>query len=290
MGLNDILTLITALLIAWSCSLLGCFLVLRKVVMVGDAISHSVLPGIVIAYLISTKFDSIFILIGAAIFGVFTTFLIDFFHKKLKLQEDSSIGITFTWLFAAGVILISLFGDGNADLDQDCVLFGELGTSFLDKVIYHGRLFGTRSMLMILPVFIIVVLFVVFGFKGLQIISFHQEYAKSKGINVSFWHYTFMSLVSITTVMSFESVGAILVVGLLVIPPATAYLLVNKLPSMLFVSCIISTIACFVGYYLSIIFDVSLSSMIIVTVGSLFMLVLAYIKIRFQVQKTVELK
>lgn len=290
MGLNDILTLITALLIAWSCSLLGCFLVLRKVVMVGDAISHSVLPGIVIAYLISTKFDSIFILIGAAIFGVFTTFLIDFFHKKLKLQEDASIGITFTWLFAVGVILISFFGDGNADLDQDCVLFGELGTSFLDKIIYHGRLFGTRSMLMILPVFIIVVLFVVFGFKGLQIISFHQEYAKSKGINVSFWHYTFMSLVSITTVMSFESVGAILVVGLLVIPPATAYLLVNKLPSMLFVSCIISTIACFVGYYLSIIFDVSLSSMIIVTAGSLFMLVLVFIKIRFQVQRTVELK
>ena len=290
MGLNDILTLITALLIAWSCSLLGCFLVLRKVVMVGDAISHSVLPGIVIAYLISTKFDSIFILIGAAIFGVFTTFLIDFFHKKLKLQEDASIGITFTWFFAAGVSLISLFGDGNADLDQECVLFGELGTSFLDKIIYHGRLFGTRSMLMILPVFIVVVLFVVFGFKGLQIISFHQEYAKSKGVNVSFWHYTFMSLVSITTVMSFESVGAILVVGLLVIPPATAYLLVNKLPSMLFVSCIISTIACFVGYYLSIIFDVSLSSMIIVTAGSLFMLVLGFIKIRFQVQKTVELK
>jgi len=91
-------------------------------------------------------------------------------------------------------------------------------------------------------------------------------------------------------VMSFESVGAILVVGLLVIPPATAYLLVNKLPSMLFVSCIIATIACFVGYYLSIIFDVSLSSMIIVTAGSLFMLVLGFIKIRFQVQKTVELK
>ena len=288
--MNDILTLITALLIAWSCSLLGCFLVLRKVVMVGDAISHSVLPGIVIAYLISSQFDSFFILIGAAIFGVFTTFIIDFFHKKLKLQEDASIGITFTWLFALGVILIALFTEGNTDLDQDCVLFGELGTSFLDKIIYQDRLFGTRSILMILPVFIVVVLFVVFGFKGLQIISFHQEYAKSKGINVSFWHYTFMSLVSITTVMSFESVGAILVVGLLVIPPATAYLLVNKLPSMLFVSCIISTIACFVGDYLSILFDVSLSSMIIVTAGSLFILVLGFIKIRVQMQNTVELK
>ncbi len=280
MGINDILTLITALLIAWSCSLLGCFLVLRKVVMVGDAISHSVLPGIVIAYLISTKFDSVFILMGAAIFGVFTTFIIDFFHKKLKLQEDASIGITFTWLFALGVILISLFTEGNADLDQDCVLFGELGTSFLDKIIYEGRLYGTRSMILILPVFIVVLLFVVFGFKGLQIMSFHEDYAKSKGINTSFWHYSFMSLVSITTVMSFESVGAILVVGLLVIPPATAYLLVNKLPSMLLVSCAIASIACFLGYYLSFELDVSLSSMIIVTAGGLFILVLIFKKIK----------
>ncbi len=280
MGINDILTLITALLIAWSCSLLGCFLVLRKVVMVGDAISHSVLPGIVIAYLISTKFDSVFILMGAAIFGVFTTFIIDFFHKKLKLQEDASIGITFTWLFALGVILISLFTEGNADLDQDCVLFGELGTSFLDKIIYEGRLYGTRSMILILPVFIVVLLFVVFGFKGLQIMSFHEDYAKSKGINTSFWHYSFMSLVSITTVMSFESVGAILVVGLLVIPPATAYLLVNKLPSMLLVSCAIASIVCFLGYYLSFELDVSLSSMIIVTAGGLFILVLIFKKIK----------
>lgn len=287
MGINDKLTLITALLIAWSCSLLGCFLVLRKVVMVGDAISHSVLPGIVIAYLISTRFDSVFILIGAAVFGVFTTFIIDFFHKKLKLQEDASIGITFTWLFALGVILIALFTDGNADLDQDCVLFGELGTSFLDKVIYEGRLFGTRSILKILPVFILVLLFIVSGFKGLQIISFHEEYAKSKGINVNFWHYTFMSLVSIITVMSFESVGVILVVGLLVIPPASAYLLVSKLRQMLWLSCAISSISCLFGYYLSIKLDVSVSSMIIVTAGSVFIVILMIKKFTNSLKKKV---
>ncbi len=276
MGINDLLTLITALLIAWSCSLLGCFLVLRKAVMVGDAISHSVLPGIVIAYLVSSNFNSVFMLIGAAFFGVFTTVIIDFFHKKLKLQEDASIGITFTWLFALGVILIALFTDGNADLDQDCVLFGELGTTFLDKIIYNGRLFGTRSMLMILPVFIIVVSFVVFGFKGLQILSFHEEFAKSKGINVNFWHYSFMALVSITTVMSFESVGAVLVVGLLVIPPATSYLMVERLIPMLWLSCLFSTISCFLGYCASIYFDVSISSMIVVTSGAIFNLVINY--------------
>lgn len=286
MGVNDILTLITALLIAWSCSLLGCFLVLRKVVMVGDAISHSVLPGIVIAYLVSSNFNSVFMLIGAAIFGVFTTVIIDFFHKQLKLQEDASIGITFTWLFALGVILISVFTDGNADLDQDCVLFGELGTTFLDKIIYNGRLYGTRSSMMILPVFICIVLFVRFGFKGLQLLSFHEEFAKSKGINVSFWHYSFMALVSITTVMSFESVGAILVVGLLVIPPATSYLLVDRLVPMLWLSCVLSTIACFIGYYASIYFDVSISSMIIVVAGILFVLVLIYKRLKTLFKKT----
>ena len=275
-GINDVLTILTALLIAWSCSLLGCFLVLRKVVMVGDAISHSVLPGIVIAFLVSSNFHSPLLLIGAAFFGVLTTVFIDFFHKKLKLQEDASIGITFTWLFALGIILIALFTDGNTDLDQDCVLFGELGTTFLDKVIYDGRLFGTRSMLMILPVFFIVVLFTVLGFKGLQILSFNEEFAKSKGINVTFWHYTFMTLVSLTTVMSFESVGAILVVGLFVIPPATAYLLTDKLRNMLWFSCILATISCIVGYFLSIYLDVSISSMIIVFAGFLFILILIF--------------
>lgn len=291
MGINDFLTLATALLIAWSCSLLGCFLVLRKIVMVGDAISHSVLPGIVIAYLVSNQFNSVFILIGAAIFGVFTTFIIDFFHKKLKLQEDASIGVTFTWLFAVGVILIALFTEGNTDLDQDCVLFGELGTTFLDKIVYGGRLYGTRSMWMILPVFVITVLFVTLGLKGLQIISFHKEYAKSKGINVNFWHYSFMSLVSITTVMSFESVGAILVVGLLVIPPATAYLLSNKLIPMMWLSCLLSTISCVGGYFLSIQLDVSASSMIIVFSGIIFIIVLIVnvIKNRFRRNISLEL-
>jgi manganese/zinc/iron transport system permease protein len=279
MGTNDILTLITALLIAWSCSLLGCFLVLRKVVMVGDAISHSVLPGIVIAYLVTTNYNSFFILIGAALFGVFTTFIIDFFHRKLKLQEDASIGVTFTWLFALGVILIAVFTDGNADIDQDCVLFGELGTAFLDKVIFNGRLYGTRSIWMILPVFVLVLLFITKGFKGLQLTSFHQEYAKARGVSVHFWHYAFMSLVSITTVMSFESVGAILVVGLLVIPPASAYLLTSKLQYLLLLSCGFSTLACVLGYFFSYRLDVSLSSMIIVTAGALFLLSLLVRKI-----------
>ena len=273
MGFNDFLNLATVLLIAWSCSLLGAFLVLRKAVMVGDAISHSVLPGIAIAYIVSQSFDSYFILIGAAIFGVFTTFIIDFFHKKLKLQEDASIGITFTWLFALGIIIISLFTAKNTDLDQDCVLFGDLGISFLDKVFINGRFYGTRSMLMILPVFILIIMFFTKGWKGLQITSFDLEYAKSKGVNVSYWHYAFMFLVSVTTVMSFESVGAVLVVGLLSIPPATAFLISEKLKQLMMLSCVFATVSCVLGVYGSIYYDVTMSSSIVVVSGILFIIV-----------------
>ena len=272
-GINDFLNLITVLLIAWSCSLLGSFLVLRKIVMVGDAISHSVLPGIAIAYVFSQSFDSYFILLGAAIFGVFTTVIIDFFHKKLKLQEDASIGITFTWLFALGVIIISLFTEKNTDLDQDCVLFGDLGISFLDKIIVGGLFFGTRSMWMILPIFFIILIFILKGWKGLQIMSFDLEYAKSKGVNISFWHYAFMLLVSVTTVMSFESVGAILVVGLLSIPPATAFLVSEKLNKLLVLSCVFSTLACVLGTLGSVYFDVTMSSSIVVVSGGIFVAV-----------------
>lgn len=265
--LNDLLNVATALLIAWTCSLLGVFLVLRKMVMVGDAISHSVLPGIVIAFLVGTYSSSSLILIGAALFGVFTTVIIDFMYRKLKLQEDASIGITFTWLFALGVILIALFADGNTHIDKDCVLFGELGLTFLDKVIVGNRLLGTRSILSLLPLFLLVLLFVIKGFKGFQIHAFQSEYAKSKGISSNFWHYSLMTLVSLVTVLSFESVGAILVVGFLVVPPATAYLMTGDLKKMHVYAVVVSTFDVVVGYGIALKFNFSISPTIISTAG-----------------------
>ena len=100
MTTNDFYIILTASLVSTSCALLGCYLILRKMAMVGDAISHAVLPGIVIAFLISGSRDSVTMLLGAGLIGVITTFLIEFLHKKAKLQTDASIGVTFTWLFA----------------------------------------------------------------------------------------------------------------------------------------------------------------------------------------------
>jgi len=270
--LNDILNLTTALLIAWSCSLLGVFLVLRKMVMVGDAISHSVLPGIVIAYLVGSQTQSGFVMIGAAVFGVLTTIIIDFLYRKLKLQEDASIGLTFTWLFALGVLLISFFANGNVDLDQECVLFGELGLTFLDKIIINGRLYGTKSIATLLPAFLFVLVFVIRGFKGFQLNSFQSEFGLTKGINAGFWHFALMGMVSVVTVLSFESVGAILVVGFLVVPPATAYLLSNNLKKMHLLSLLIGTFNVVTGYLLALEFNVSISPTIITISGLVFFL------------------
>ncbi len=286
LNLNDILNISTALLIAWSCSMLGVFLVLRKLVMVGDAISHSVLPGIVIAFLVGSFSSSSLILIGAAVFGVLTTIIIDFMYRKLKLQEDASIGLTFTWLFALGVILISVFADGNTHIDKDCVLFGELGLTFLDKVVVGGRLFGTKSILMLLPLFVIVTVFVVKGFKGFKIHAFQSEYAQTKGIAVNFWHYALMTLVSLVTVLSFESVGAILVVGFLVVPPATAYLLTGDLRKMHFISILIATIDVFVGYLIAVKMNYAISPTIITTAGAVLFLTVIFTRVKRSIKLT----
>ncbi len=280
--LNDILNILTALLIAWSCSLLGVFLVLRKMVMVGDAISHSVLPGIVIAYLVGSQTQSSLVLIGAAIFGVLTTIIIDFLYRKLKLQEDASIGLTFTWLFAFGVLLISFFAQGNVDLDQECVLFGELGLAFLDKIIIDGRLYGTKSIATLLPAFLLVLMFVVRGFKGFQLNAFQAEFAQTKGIKTGFWHFALMGMVSVVTVLSFESVGAILVVGFLVVPPATAYLLVNDLKRLHIFSLCIATLNILMGYFLALKLNVSISPTIITVSGVVFFLTFVFKTTKFR--------
>lgn len=284
---QDIFTIGTGILVALCCSLLGCFLVLRKMVMVGEAISHSVLPGIVLAYLVTTTRNILPMMIGAAILGVLTTVLIEFFVKKAKVQKDASIGVTFTWLFAIGVLMLSLFTGGNVDIDQECILFGEIGYVFLEEV-QLGSLTITRSIATLFPLFLIVLAFIIWGYKGFAITSFNEEYAKAIGIGANKWNYILMGLVSITTVFSFEAVGAVLVVGLLVIPPATAYLLTSNLRRMMVLSSIISVVSVVLGYYAAIWLESSISGAMVVVAGSILFIVLIIVKIRNRMVKKVD--
>lgn len=263
-------------LIAISCGLLGCYLVLRKMAMVGDAISHAVLPGIVLAYLLSGSRDTLPMLLGAAILGVLTTVLIELFYKKARLQVDASIGITFTWLFAIGIILISLFA-GQVDLDQDCVLYGEIAYVPLDLWISGSGLnMGPRTVWIASVLLLIILFFIWRGYKGLFITTFNEEFAKALGIGVAFWHYALMGAVSLTTVVSFESVGAILVVAFLIVPPATAYLLSNQLKKMLWLTALFAILSSTGGYYLAASINGSIAGAMATVAGLLFLIVWAF--------------
>lgn len=268
--------ILVASLVAISCSLLGCYLVLRKMAMVGDAISHAVLPGIVIAYLISNTFNSLAMLAGAMALGILSTFLIEFFHRKGNLQTDASIGVTFTWLFAVGVVMLSFYA-GEVDLDQECVLYGEIALVPFDTLITSsGQSLGPRALWIISPVLLAILLFIGVGYKGLQLTTFDGAYAALTGVSVLLWHYALMAMVSAVTVASFELVGAILVVAFLIVPPATAYLLTRQLKTMLWLAVIIS-IACAVGgYYLASWINGSIAGAMATVAGFLFILALIF--------------
>lgn len=268
--MNAFQIILAGSLVAISCGLLGCFLILRRMAMVGDAISHAVLPGIVIAFMLTGSRDSVTMLIGAGLIGIFTTFLIEFFHTKGKLQTDASIGVTFTWLFAIGVILISVFA-GKVDLDQECVLYGEIAYVPLDLWITDsGTIMGPRVIYISATVLVILLAFIGFGYKELFLTTFDPAYASAIGISTVLWHYLLMGAVSLTTVASFEAVGAILVVALLIAPPATAYLLVDDFKKMMILTSILGVVVSISGYYLAAWLDGSIAGAMASIAGLLF--------------------
>tara|TARA_B110000467_G_C18247375_1_gene438239 strand:- start:339 stop:1118 length:780 start_codon:yes stop_codon:yes gene_type:complete len=244
--------------------------------MIGDAISHAVLPGIVIAFLFSGSLDSVPMLIGAATFGIITTYLIETFNKKGGLQKDASIGITFTWLFAIGVILISLYAD-DVHIDQDCVLFGEIAYVALEPLTsYIPGISAPNTVWVLGIVMLLIIAMIIIGYKGLLLTTFDPSFAASMGVSTVVWHYLLMSAVSVTTVVSFESVGAILVVSLLIAPAATAYLITDQLPKMLLISALVGVISSFGGYYLAVWLDASVAAAIATVLGIEFTLVFLF--------------
>ncbi|MCB9223477.1 MAG: metal ABC transporter permease [Crocinitomicaceae bacterium] len=269
--MNDFWIILTASLVAINASVLGVFLVLRKMSMMGDAISHAVLPGIVVAYYFSGDRTSPLMLLGAALTGLITAFLIDWLAKKVKIQGDASIGITYTLLFAVGMIMISGWFKGNVDIDLDCVLYGDIAMINLDKIIVDQNLYlGPRAFYVELVAGLIIFLFVILGFRGFKLLSFDEDYGLALGINMNFWHYLMMGLVSLVTVVSFEVVGAVLVIGFLIIPAATAQLITKRLIPMIFTACGFGIIAVLVGFYLANWMNVSITGAMIAVSGILF--------------------
>lgn len=266
----DFWIILTGTLVAATCGILGCFLVLRKMAMVGDAISHSVLPGIAIAFLVSSSWDSLLMLIGAAVLGLITVFFIQMLQQS-GLQSDASIGIVFTALFAVGVILISR-NASHIDLDLDCVLFGEIAYVQWDTWIWNGYDMGPIAVWMLGGTLLIVLAAILLFYKQFKLCAFDPALAAAIGIPVALFHYLLMGLVSLSTVASFESVGAILVVGMLIIPASAAYLLTDRLSVMIGYSVLIGAISAAGGYYAAKWLDASIAGSMVTVAGGLFLL------------------
>jgi manganese/zinc/iron transport system permease protein len=267
MDLYVVYIIITAVLVAVCCSLVGSLLVLRKMAMVSDAISHAVLPGIVAAYLISGTRDNVLVLVGAMVAGLFSTALIDFLHKRAGLQADASIGVTFTWLFALGVIMLSAYA-GQVDLDQDCVLYGEIALVPFDLVLDgNGLEYGPRVAWIMASVLIIILTIMILFRRQLLITSFDPSFAAIIGVKNAWWNQIIMAMVSITTIAAFDAVGAILVVALMVVPPAAAYLLTKRLNQMLLLAVIFACLAAVLGYYLAALSNSSIAGCMAIVAG-----------------------
>ena len=262
--------IITAILAASSCALLGSFLVLRRMAMLGDALSHAVLPGIAIAFFLSDSRAVLPMFLGAAVFGVITTLLVETFHRRWRVPEDASIGIVFTALFAIGVVLVSAYA-GEVDLDQECVRYGEIAYTPWDVLLWEGQEYGPRPVWILGTVLVLNLLLVTAFYKELVISSFDPAMAVSVGISATLMHYVLMGAVSLTTVAAFESVGAILVVAMLIVPGAAAYLWSDNLVRILLIAVGFGVIAAVGGYYLAVVWDSSIAGAMVVVLGVIFL-------------------
>ena len=275
--------ILTGVLVGITCSLAGVFLILRKMSMMADAISHTVLFGIVLSFLITQTLSGAGMIIGAIVAGLLTAFLIQSLQAS-NIQEDAAIGLIFTTLFAIGVLLITLFA-GNVHLDVEHVLMGEIAFVPWDQ----WTLFSItmpKAVWMLSFVLVIDVLYLAFFFKELKLSTFDPVYAATIGLPLAFLHYSFMTTISLTTVASFDSVGAILVVAMLVAPAASAYLISRSVIGMIGFSVTFGIMSAIGGYYLAKWFDTSISGMMAVTLGGIFVIVLCVQKLQEHKHKT----
>jgi len=278
----DTWIVIIGVLTAVACALPGCFLVLRQMSMMGDAISHAVLPGLAIAFLATGARTSLAMFVGAAIVGVLTAVFTQWISSWGKVDRGASMGIVFTTLFAIGLLLIVQAAD-HVDLDPGCVLYGAIEVAAWDaswSVNLGSTLIEVPRAAIVLGIVCLLNLFVILlFFKELKVSAFDPDMATTQGINAQFMHYLLMTLVAVTTVAAFEAVGSIIVIAMLVTPAATAHLLTDRLGWMLVLAVLLGALSAALGHVLALVVpgwlgfeSTTTSGMMAVAMGLLFIL------------------
>lgn len=259
-----------ASLVAIACAIPGTFLVLRKMALISDAISHSILPGIVIGFFITQDLSSPLLIFLAALSGVLTVVLVELIQKTGLVKEDTAIGLVFPAMFSIGVILIAKNAN-DIHLDVDAVLLGEIAFAPFDRISITGTDFGPKSLWVIGSIVLVSLALLFAFFKELKISTFDIGLTAALGFSPAVMHYGLMTVASITTVGAFDAVGAILVVAFMIAPAAAAYLLTNNLKKMLILSCIFGVTSAIIGYWLAHILDVSISGSMTSVLGIIFL-------------------
>lgn len=259
-----------AAVVAIACAIPGVFLVLRKMALISDAISHSILPGIVIGFFITQDLNSPLLILLAALTGLLTVVLVEMIQKTGLVKEDTAIGLVFPSLFSIGVIMIAKNAN-DVHLDVDAVLLGELAFAPFDRLLMFGMDVGPKSLWVMGIILLSTVLLLFMFFKELKVSTFDVGLSSALGFSPILMHYGLMSVSSITVVGAFDAVGAILVVALMIAPAATAYLLTNDLKKMLWISVGFGVFAAIAGYWLAHFIDASISGSITTVLGVLFL-------------------
>ncbi len=260
-----------AVIVAVTCALPGVFLVLRRMSMMADSITHTILLGIVLAFFVTHDLSSPLLILGAALMGVVTVWLTEMLAETKLLAEDAAIGVVFPLLFSIAIILITRYA-GSVHLDTDSVLLGELAFAPFDRMVVAGRDIGAKAIYTTGALLLINLAVVVIFFKELKIATFDPMLAAVLGFMPGLVHYGLMTLVSLTAVGVFQAVGSILVVAFMIGPPVTAYLLTDDLKWMLILSGLIGAASGILGYQAAMLLDVSIAGSMAVTIGVIFLL------------------
>lgn len=260
-------------LVTATCGLVGNYLILRRMALMGDAVSHSVLPGLVLAFLWSGSRGTVPMFLGALAAGVATTVIIESIHRRTRVKQDAAIGIAFSSLFAIGVLMTSIYSN-QIDLDAECVLYGEIAFVPLEPMVKIGEfVLGPLSMVRMGAVLVGVIVLILVFYKELLIASFDEGLSRAMSINPTWVHYGLMGVLSVVVVSAFESVGAILVIAMLILPGATASLLTRRLVWMHFIAVGHAALSAWLGVSLGVWLDCSIGAAMVVAGAIVFGLV-----------------
>lgn len=267
--------IITGILISVACALLGTFLILRKMAMMSDAISHAILPGLVAGYYFASGPNLLAGFAGALAAALLTVILVEALKNTQRVGGESAIGIVFPAMFALGTFLVARFFE-NVHLDTDAVLFGNIEFVAFDRLFVGDLDLGPQSYWVSGALCVLNLAFVLLFYKELKLATFDAGLAATLGFSPFLIHYALMALVSVTAVGAFTAVGAVLVVALMIVPAAAAYLLTDKLPIMMLLAALIGAVSAVLGYALALAIDSSVAGAIVAVAGALFVAALLF--------------